>query len=1531
MSTRRFYVGLLALLAITPALAQAQQPPADVDRLAHLAKLWGTVRYLHPYLAYREIDWDAALVRAIPAVRAAKTPAEYAAAVQSMLGALGDPATHVQPAEPAHPPSSPGGKSPALYRWLDAETLSVHLRPDIESGMDESAVGKDFAALARELPRAKAVIVDLRSPAGMPYYPEYVIQRFADRLTSGPVAAPAQRYLFHSGYRTQLGDSSGSYSSGFQTLLAERFTPPAGASPKRVVFLVNTGTMVPSIAAALQAAGDGAIVSEGRLNDEGLILQRAVDLGEGFLARVRVSEILPRPGWSGPRADAAVSPAAASGGGDPAFEAGLRLVRRGWPPPSQARPEPLPDGVWRPDRSYDEMTEPTLEYRLLAVFKLWNVLHFFFPYLHLTGDWDAVLPEFIARMETAKDGREYVLALAEMGARANDGHVSLTGNPTLDALYGQTPAPVAIRWIENAWVVTEVGEPARSSGVEVGDVVVTLEGEPVATRGAELRRHLAASTEAGMRRKIADRLLSGPPGSTVLLTMRGRGEQIREVRLQRQAWTPQPTGETIRVLPGNLGYVDLGRLTIPEVDGMFEKLKGTRALILDMRGYPHETAWEIAPRLNTRGAVYGALFRRPLVSALESDRSRTGVDFSQPLPERPGPKYKGRTVMLIDERTVSQAEHSGLFFEAANGTKFIGSQTAGADGDVTYFPLPGIASVRFSGHDVRHADGRQLQRIGLVPDVPVAPTIQGIRDGKDEVLDRAVHYLEEELAVPEPAAPAPATPLRIERLTHLAKLWGAVRYLHPYLAYKEIDWDAALVQAIPKVRSAATPEQYAAAVQGMLDVLGDPVTRVNGAHRAELEKLEGTKPETAGAKPPPFRWLDGKTLVIDLRPYADYNGFRALFRELDGMEKEIGKARTVVLDLRPRTSAGGGGQNFQLVLNRLGPFLVHRALRAPTQRYRLYSGYPSQDGITDGIYWSGFVTLAADGFAPPSLGGPDHVAFLVSPRTRLSPIVLALQAAGDGVLVSEGDSGEKAAEEELVVHQTVDLGEGLTAQVRASEPVPLPGWPGVHADARIAPGTGDEGAVRAALAALVARQGNRPAAATPGVTSLPDAVWRPDKTYPEMLDPTLEYRLLAVVRAWNVIHYFYPYKPLIGDWDAVLPEFLARMEEARGARGYAVAVAEMMARVADGHTEVSGHPELTRLYGEAGVAVLPRWIEGKWVVVALGDDPAVRASGLQVGDVIAAVDGEPSEAKVERLRRVIAASNEGGFRETVRRLLLDGPDGSTAVLSIARRDGMDGAAREIRLQRAKQKAWFSPPPPTGEVVRLLPGNLGYVDLTRLAGKDVDAMLETLRNTRGIVFDMRGYPKGVFGRLAPRLNTRNARFAALFRGPEVSAIADEGEEAEAGHVFSQPIYETDRWKYTGKTVMLIDERAISQSEHTGLFLEAANGTKFVGTPTAGADGDATLFTLPGNITVSFTGHDVRHADGRQLQRIGLVPDVRVAPTIQGIREGRDEILDRAVRYLEEELGVTKEPASPGAGGSPATPSGDSGSAGANASW
>jgi C-terminal processing protease CtpA/Prc len=258
-----------------------------------------------------------------------------------------------------------------------------------------------------------------------------------------------------------------------------------------------------------------------------------------------------------------------------------------------------------------------------------------------------------------------------------------------------------------------------------------------------LERYISASTPQALHRNAALRLTQGTVGSTVRLRVRGAGNVERTVAMNRTADQWEDTGRSgplVRVLTGNIGYADLGRLPADQVDSMFERLKGTRAIIFDMRGYPYGTAWSIAPRLTRADMPPAARFNRPIATSPDTTEG-TQFSFTQALPHTDKWRYSRPTVMLIDERTQSQAEHTGLFLEAANGTKFIGSPTAGANGDVTTALLPGGLRMSFSGHSVRHADGRQLQRIGLVPAVPVRPTIAGVRAGRDEVLERALRYL----------------------------------------------------------------------------------------------------------------------------------------------------------------------------------------------------------------------------------------------------------------------------------------------------------------------------------------------------------------------------------------------------------------------------------------------------------------------------------------------------------------------------------------------------------------------------------------------------------------------------------------------------------------------------------------------------------------------------------------------------------------------------------------------------------------------
>ena len=574
------------------------------------------------------------------------------------------------------------------------------------------------------------------------------------------------------------------------------------------------------------------------------------------------------------------------------------------------------------------------------------------------------------------------------------------------------------------------------------------------------------------------------------------------------------------------------------------------------------------------------------------------------------------------------------------------------------------------------------------------------------------------LAAGPPAAvvAAPATyPERIERLARVVRLWGMVRFHHPYLAYKEIDWDEALVAAAPRVLAAKSREEFAAAVRTLLGAMGDPVTRLvdvrhdaaDGQGAAIPAAPAIPAPPAAPATPiappaptpkwPQLRWVQEGVAVVDLGPSAGWSAFMEMREEGRRLGAQIGKAKGLVFDLR---QPGAADVASFVLLEPAAGLLASRRTHPPAQRTVRHAGYHTQGPVgSSGGYSSFFETAFADDVVPVPGASRKRVVFVVNGDTSLPPLALAMQRSGDGFIVFEGSTAGWS-EESAVQQLKVDLGEELWAAVRLSELVPEAGWSGLHADLALPPAapaprpidggaaaTGDQDpALAAAIGLARGSAGSAPPAGTSGVDGprlepLPQGVWRSDRAYEEMSAPDLGHRVLAVARIWNVIHYFYAYLELIGDWDAVLPEFLLRMESAAGARPYALAVAEMMTRVADGHSQVTGG-EIDRFFGDAGVPVALRRVEGSYVVTGIGDTPEVKASGLEMGDVVEAVDGEPAAARVERLSRYLPASTPAGLSAKVGRVLLDGPEGSTAELTLRGRQG----AKQVKLRRSR--AWL---------------------------------------------------------------------------------------------------------------------------------------------------------------------------------------------------------------------------------------------------
>lgn len=746
---------------------------------------------------------------------------------------------------------------------------------------------------------------------------------------------------------------------------------------------------------------------------------------------------------------------------------------------------------------------------------------------------------------------------------------------------------------------------------------------------------------------------------------------------------------------------------------------------------------------------------------------------------------------------------------------------------------------------------------------------------------------------------ASAEDARIARLVGLAEVWGAVKYFHPFLAYREIDWDKALVETIPKVNGATTPQEYQEAVNHMLAVLSD------GSTRAEIEPDTNPTPleQTTNAEKELMRTETG-VLVIHAMQIAQTGAQdRAAFDGLiDKINEAIPAATAVVIDGRgPRRIDDWTSYFFRCLLLGILPKMLDANITLGSVRYRMHNGYTTQTGIETGGYYSAFGSVSPKTIHGQNKGKTPPIVFVINQNTpEVTEVLSGLQWARCAFVVQEGEQAREASSGIF----TMELVDRVSVRIGVYECLNPNGSVGFQPDAVVPKNAGADTVMREAMQAV---RGNR-IGQTRRMTaaSFTPQVGQHDKPYAEMEFPGSEYRLLALFRFWNVIHYFFPYKDFIGDsWKTVLPRYIPKFEANKNAVEYQLTVHEMVAELHDSHGWVQNSNASAETLGMFVPPVLLRYVENQTVVTGLLDD----RSQVKIGDVILTVDGQPIEERRAFLSRFIAASTPQGLMRTVHWDLLRGQKDSVTRLQVS---GMDGGLREVALTRsvpANDPKLFAARQRSIPAVQVLPSGYGYVDLARLQVGGVDEMFETIKATPAVIFDMRGYPNGTAWAIAPRLTEKTTPIAALFSRPflEARSLGDpdltEGTSYKgANYTFAQRLPERKGDVFNGKVVMLINEEAISQAEHTCLFFESATNVTFIGTPTVGANGDITYMVLPGNLTVSFTGHNVRHADGRQLQRVGIQPAIRVEPTIRGVIAGRDEILERAVAYLQENLGA-----------------------------
>jgi carboxyl-terminal processing protease len=288
------------------------------------------------------------------------------------------------------------------------------------------------------------------------------------------------------------------------------------------------------------------------------------------------------------------------------------------------------------------------------------------------------------------------------------------------------------KYIEVSNVVPDA--PADKAGIQQDDVILSIDG--YSTKGLTIQQ---ASTR-----------LRGKTGTQVRLSIERDGKPLAAPITITRAEIHQLSVYE-RMLPGNLGYVDLtvfGRDTGSELARALDRLQqqGARAIVMDLRdnggGYL-EAALDVSSKFIASGPIVSVESRASNVTTYEAENTAI-----PPVP----------LAVLVNAHTASASEITcGAIQDSGVGT-LIGTRTFGKGVVQEILPLPDGSAIKITDARYLTPRNRDINHLGIMPDILVDEN-KAARYGDpahDTQLQRALQFLNDKIAHTE-SSPVPGS------------------------------------------------------------------------------------------------------------------------------------------------------------------------------------------------------------------------------------------------------------------------------------------------------------------------------------------------------------------------------------------------------------------------------------------------------------------------------------------------------------------------------------------------------------------------------------------------------------------------------------------------------------------------------------------------------------------------------------------------------------------------------------------------------
>ncbi len=370
---------------------------------------------------------------------------------------------------------------------------------------------------------------------------------------------------------------------------------------------------------------------------------------------------------------------------------------------------------------------------LASVVIAWNVFQHFYPYFDvIETNWEKVLSETLEETYSNTDKADFTKTLSKMVAKLEDGHGVVYGE-------GMHHLPIRTELIEQNIVITASNNPQFKTGDIVKKVneiragKVQTEMEKLISGSPQLKQHRALNVFGSTFYSEIINVVIEREGKELSLDL--QNSSVGKNMFFNPINNFQYNSTDIKELEPGIFYINLRNCTSAKFNSRMDELANARSVIYDNRWGGKLSLMELIPHLIDT-AVHSTWWNIP--QAIYPNRKEIIYDKSNwPVPPRT-PRFTSRSIILNAPCVVSSGETEMGIINHYNLATTVGEPTAGCNGNVNWIHLPCGYRIMWTGMKVLKHDGSQLHLIGFRPDYPVERTMEGIKNGRDEILEKAI-------------------------------------------------------------------------------------------------------------------------------------------------------------------------------------------------------------------------------------------------------------------------------------------------------------------------------------------------------------------------------------------------------------------------------------------------------------------------------------------------------------------------------------------------------------------------------------------------------------------------------------------------------------------------------------------------------------------------------------------------------------------------------------------------------------------------